>query len=154
MTEREFKRKVEPFLHIIPNGIAVMSGIFLLATQNFNSIGMFCWIAPSPAECVFDPTIECIRGTSKQAKLQWIFLGVPISLVFIIITVAMIAIVRTVRKQKRRNIQSGGDNDCAGGSRRNNHNARNKRDRRSQASRASSTSVNSNGIMGVLGNRF
>ena len=51
-------------------------------------------------------------------------------------------------------IQSGGDNDCAGGSRRNNHNARSKRDRRSQASRASSNSADSNGIMGVLGNVF
>jgi len=45
MTEPTFTKKVEFWCHFIPNAFAWGSGIFLLATNNFNSVGkssLFC----------------------------------------------------------------------------------------------------------------
>lgn len=62
MDETDFRRKIEPFCHLISNIYPVVASFFLLLGKNFNNNGMKCWIAASPIECTSNPHIECIRG--------------------------------------------------------------------------------------------
>jgi hypothetical protein len=108
MTEAAFKKKVEPFLHIIPNLYATVGALYLLFGQYFNSVGDLCWIGGAPSKCIEDSgDVECIGGDDKVYAHRWIFFDSACYLAFVIITMNMMLIILAVVKQKNRNARWG-----------------------------------------------
>lgn len=105
MRENTIRRRVEPIMHafaiLYPLGTAV-AGLWL---ELFNSSLNICWIEPYPIGCTYSmitaTSCHCTRG--KNAFIyQLAFGGAPLALIFIINIVAMIFIMVTVRRIKRR----------------------------------------------------
>ncbi|GFH50374.1 hypothetical protein CTEN210_06850 [Chaetoceros tenuissimus] len=65
MKEKEIARKLEPWLHLIANGFAIGSGIFLAFKRQFAPLGnqIKCWVATYPMFCGRDNPDECVRGS-------------------------------------------------------------------------------------------
>ena len=103
MSEVTFKRKIEPFCHIIPNVYAIAGASYLLAGQYFNSMGpVGCWINAVPPNCINDPEVECIRGDEMVSKYRRWFFGYSVYATFTIIAINMFLIVWTVFMQKKK----------------------------------------------------
>ena len=100
--DRDFAKKIEPWLHGISIGYPLLRAIVNMAVGNFNSSGVVCWIAPKPIECAFDPDVECIRGARfKLYRLIWY--NIPTLVSFVGIVYVMFVISWNVINQERRN---------------------------------------------------
>jgi len=118
MSEDNFKRKIEPLCHIIPNVYAITGASYLLGGQYFNSVGFMCWINAVPPTCIDDPDVECIRGGEMVYKYRYWFLGYSLYPIFAIITINMLLIVFSVFMQNKKSDQwrfgSSGASDSGG----------------------------------------
>lgn len=95
------KKRVEPFLHLIPICWNVFAAIFLIASGCINDVGPICWVGSKPLDCMEDPNIECERG-AKAAQYRYIFVGYQTFINFFIIIIAMIMLCVKVAKQERK----------------------------------------------------
>ncbi|GFH56978.1 hypothetical protein CTEN210_13454 [Chaetoceros tenuissimus] len=100
MSEINFKKKVEPWCHLIANITPIAIGIYLLINEEFNFAGKTCYIAAAPRECLHNDEIDCERGSKKSRKYALWFSVIPFALAFIVILTNMIIIVTKVIKQK------------------------------------------------------
>jgi len=119
MSEDTFKRKIEPICHIIPNVYAIAGASYLLAGQQFNSIGNVCWINAVPPNCINDPEVECIRGDDMVYKYRQWFFGYSVFAAFAIIAINMLLIIWSVFMQTKKSDQwrfgSSGASDSGNG---------------------------------------
>jgi len=95
------KTQIEPFLHAIPILYPITTGIFLAVTQEFNNAFTICWIAAYPFECRYNPNVECERG-KNFILYRWIFVNIPIVIVFFVVVICMITLICTVVRQENK----------------------------------------------------
>ncbi len=100
ITQRTFRQKIEPLLHLVPNVWCLWSTIFLAATNHINQADVVCWIAPQPYNCINSPDIECIRGERSYAY-RWIFGAAPNALSLMIINFIMFKIYFVVKEREK-----------------------------------------------------
>lgn len=100
MSEINFKKKVEPWCHLIANITPIAIGIYLLINEEFNFAGKSCYIAAAPRECLHNDEIDCERGSKKSRKYALWFSVIPFAIAFVVILTNMIIIVTKVMKQK------------------------------------------------------
>ena len=62
MTDDQFQKRVEVYLHAVSNALVWFSSIFLLVRGYFNVTIANCWISPYPSDCIHNPDVDCIRG--------------------------------------------------------------------------------------------
>lgn len=104
MRERRFRRKIEPYLHIIPALWCLLGAIFVVSTGSFNPFEKGaggCWIAPYPSDCIDNDEVDCIRG-GKANLLSIIFLGIPLFSSMIANVCILVVIWYTVRTQEKK----------------------------------------------------
>lgn len=102
MSEAKIKKNVEPFLHVVPIAYGVTFATFTYVTNNYNSIGTLCWIAPEPLNCEDDPEVECLNvGNSRIMK--WFGVGIPLFGCFIGNCTTLAVIWWTYRSQTKKN---------------------------------------------------
>ena len=96
-----FETIIEPFLHIIPLLWSLIGATYLSIQGffNINPNAISCGIQPYPSNCVQDETIPCQRGKNFM-KVKWIVLVIPIISVYVLITLIMILIYWTVKRQE------------------------------------------------------
>ena len=70
MSEAKIKKKFEPFLHAVPIIYSLTVSTSIYATNNYNSSGFFCWIAPQPLNCENDPKVECQSSGNSDVFIQ------------------------------------------------------------------------------------
>jgi hypothetical protein len=85
MSEDSFRHKVEPYLHIFANVLAILSSVTMIVTKSNGTVETLCWI----------PVNLPIR--------RLIFLVVPCVVSFIIISVNMTMIIGCLISQRRKN---------------------------------------------------
>jgi len=102
--DRDFAKRIEPWLHCISIGFPLLGAIVNLAMGMFNNNGFTCWISSQPPRCATIPDAvgECIRGANAEAY-KWIFAGMPGTVSFVGIIYVMVVISWTVIQQERRN---------------------------------------------------
>jgi len=99
VTLNSIKHRFEPYLHAIPLIFSFTCGIFLAATESFNSVGYVCSIATFPYQCHrLDPD-TCTRG-KNTLLYRILFQLIPIVICFIIILVSMICLLSKVQRQR------------------------------------------------------
>mmetsp|Transcript_25812 Transcript_25812/g.60774 ORF Transcript_25812/g.60774 Transcript_25812/m.60774 type:complete len:622 (+) Transcript_25812:569-2434(+) len=82
-------RWIEKYIHIVANGYAFGSALFLLRIEAFNHSGLTCWIASIPFGCGDGTDIECTRGPKEISKTLAFFVGIPALVVLVVPAVAM-----------------------------------------------------------------
>ena len=102
MSEAKIKKYAEPFLHAVPIVYSLIGAISMYGTNNYNSAGPVCWIAPEPLNCENDPEVECLSSGNSGA-MKWIFAGGPLFGVFFVNCTILALIWRTYRSQAQRN---------------------------------------------------
>lgn len=78
--------RIEPLMHLICLGFAIITASAGAFLQLYNSNGSFCWIEAYPMYCANTEQgyIKCLRG--EQAYLfQWLFAGIVIVFSFLLI---------------------------------------------------------------------
>jgi len=105
MSEENFKRKIEPICHIVPNVYAIAGASYLLGGQYFNASAKSCWINAVPPNCVYNPNVECIRGDARAGKYRLWFAVYAIYVIFAIITINMLLILWSVFVQSKKSDQ-------------------------------------------------
>lgn len=99
--ERQFKSKVEPFVHIFIFLWALSGVISILATRSINPLFGSYWVFPYPAHCKLFEQVKCIRG--EDAPILNIIYVFSTSLVsFVANFVLLAAIWWKVRSQAKR----------------------------------------------------
>jgi len=66
----------------------------------YNPTQSWCWIAPYPYSCMEDPEIECQRGYNAELY-RWLFFFAPQWAAVICITVLMVLLTLSVRKDEK-----------------------------------------------------
>jgi len=100
MKESSIKKKVEPYLHLVPLLYSITIGTFLGVTKHFNNAGSICWISPHPHDCR-SGEVECTRG--KNALFyRFMFQAIPIFVIFFIIFTCMVILICKVGKETKR----------------------------------------------------
>ena len=102
MSEAKIKKRAEPFLHAVPIVYSLAVSIYACVTNNFNSAGTLCWIAPEPPNCENDPEVECLSSGNTYA-LRWVGAGLPILVVFLGNCTMLAVIWWEYRSQVRKN---------------------------------------------------
>ncbi|VEU35650.1 unnamed protein product [Pseudo-nitzschia multistriata] len=94
---------IEKYIHILANGYAWGSAIYILSIQGFNHSGFhICWIASIPFGCGDETDIECTRGPQNISQVMSIFVGIPAVTFLVVPTIAMLALVLFLYRQQQR----------------------------------------------------
>jgi len=105
ISEDDFHKKIERYLHVLCNVTPLALSIFLLQQKYFNSDRVVCWIGAYPAECVDDTGVECIRGGTNVHMLRKYCLGyivyVVVSIIVVNMGIIIWKVVKTMRKSDR-----------------------------------------------------
>ena len=104
MKEHQLKR-YEIAFHGVPVSVGLLMGIVGLPLQLYNNSGWLCWYAPFPAGCTAEDG-NCTRG-ALAPTFRWIHYALVWTAI-VFITVAMLAIYWTVRKQEVRSLEISG----------------------------------------------
>lgn len=104
MKEKEIARKLEPWLHLIANGFAIGSGIFLAFKRQFAPLGnqIKCWVATYPFFCVRDNPDECVRGSPYTRLYANCLALLPSFITFVIACVVTMLMLYSIVKQQRK----------------------------------------------------
>ncbi|GFH61821.1 hypothetical protein CTEN210_18297 [Chaetoceros tenuissimus] len=93
MKEKEIiAKKLEFWIHFIPNSFAIMSSIFLYAKRQYAPLTNqhLCWVGTYPQGCLDDPEkMECIRGDNSTAYYAEFLLVIPFFVVYFFIFIIM-----------------------------------------------------------------
>lgn len=105
MKERDIAKKLEPWIHIVPNGFAIASTVFLLAKSQYAPLPEqhICWIGAYPQGCIGDPDVECERGSAKTPIYAAFLAVLPFFVAYFLVFAIMMIIIYTIVKQKRKN---------------------------------------------------
>ena len=90
--------QIEPILHSIPILLGLTMSILGLPFDLYNPSGWLCWIAPFPADCLFDDLVECERG-ELSSLFRWIHYGIIWSAI-LFVSIGMSLIYYTVWRQE------------------------------------------------------
>lgn len=103
MKDKEFSRRLEPWLHFMSIGWTVGGGIACWISGSFNMMeaGNICWYSPSPYDCVAKDDIPCDRG-KRAFTFGWVFGGSNF-LTLCGIAYCLYEVCETVKKQEARN---------------------------------------------------
>lgn len=101
-TEREFARKVEPWLHAVPCIYAIIGVIVGLTTDMFatNDVLLYCWAAPSPFGCRYEG--GCVSGDSYRDVFVFAAGLVEMNIITSLKVFGTFALSYTVSKQQRK----------------------------------------------------
>jgi len=88
--------RYEKWFHIVPIGIAGLSSVACLMLNVYNFSGRACWIGASPFGCK-GSSIPCERG-ENEFLLRWLFLGIWLVVIMIVMMVCMGLIYIKVRQ--------------------------------------------------------
>jgi len=102
--ERDFK-KYELVFHAVPIIIGSTMAILGLPLQLYNNAGYLCWYAPAPKNCSEFGT--CSRG-ELMGLFRWLHYGIVWSAIAFV-TISMILLYMSVRKQERSSQLLGSD---------------------------------------------
>jgi len=105
MTEDAFRTRVEPWLHLICNAYPLITAVSgsIVGVYRENEIGPGCWVNKYPENCGPDPTET--GETCKSVMIAWIFGGIPMLFLFVVVAVnnwlIYFFVRRTIEKSKR-----------------------------------------------------
>lgn len=104
LTDGTIRKRVEPWLLLLPPLISTSVGIYLFAKDFYNpSLGCPCFIGEFPDNCSTSSSVECERGETVFEDFAVIFIyGLLFILVPLVIFLSMTHIYITVRKMERR----------------------------------------------------
>mmetsp|Transcript_13388 Transcript_13388/g.30921 ORF Transcript_13388/g.30921 Transcript_13388/m.30921 type:complete len:443 (+) Transcript_13388:168-1496(+) len=94
-------KKVEIWLHFLPFLWAFVTALVVLTLEGFNSSKFWCWISSDLTECGDDTNVGCGRCRHCTNYYRWLFFFGPLAIAFVGITVAMSALVYSVRKTEK-----------------------------------------------------
>jgi len=100
VTQKAFRERIEPFLHIIPNAWCLMTTLFLAVQNYINQADVVCWIAPVPYNCINEPEIDCIYG-KRSYSYRWIFAAGPNAVSLVTISFIMYKIYLVVKAHEK-----------------------------------------------------
>jgi len=103
-SEERTKRRIEPWVHIVPLSIGWGTAIAGLPLLLYNSFGLNCWIAPYPFGCKdssrYGEEATCTRGDNAWIY-RWAFYHGFLWAVYSFTLVSMFIMYRTLLKQER-----------------------------------------------------
>ncbi|GFH44284.1 predicted protein [Chaetoceros tenuissimus] len=104
MKERDIARKVEPWIHVVPNGFAIASAIFLLAKSQYAPLPEkhICWIGAYSQGCIGDPDVECERGSAKTPIYGNFLAVIPFFIAYFLVFAIMMIIIHAIVQQNRK----------------------------------------------------
>ncbi|GFH50385.1 hypothetical protein CTEN210_06861 [Chaetoceros tenuissimus] len=104
MKEKDIARRLELWLHLIPNGWAIATAIFLAAKRQYAPLGNqhVCWIGVYPQGCLGNPDVDCERGSLKTPLYAKAVAIIPFFITYFAALVITIIMLFTIVKQKRR----------------------------------------------------
>ena len=102
MSEERFSNRVEPWFHVVCNGYPLITAVVGagIGVYGESELGTGCWVNNWPENCGTDPTEtgeEC-----KSVLIAWIFAGLPIILLLLLVAVNNIVIYVHVRNTTRK----------------------------------------------------
>jgi len=102
-SRQNVKQKVEPFLHVAPILVGLISAVVPLVTNSFNpgSRG-YCWAQDFPLHCSDNQTVDCIRGEMASTQRNFLMI-LPWLGIMVLVCVMMWKIYAAVRDQDARN---------------------------------------------------
>ena len=103
--EKDISNKLlEYILHIIPNGFAIISCMFLAVKRQYGPVpaNHGCWIAIHPRNCLHDPDVECERGGPMIFEYAKWFFVIPFMVIYVLVFCAMVIVCHHIIKQKRK----------------------------------------------------
>ncbi len=98
LPDQKITKTYEPFLHAFPILYSTSISIYTYATHNINPSGPICWIDSRPSGCEDDPDVDCISIGSKYL-LQFLGVGIPFVIVFVLNCILMGVLWWTVKTQ-------------------------------------------------------
>ncbi|CAJ1959728.1 unnamed protein product [Cylindrotheca closterium] len=105
MTEREFSRRIEPWLHAVPFVYALI-GVIVGLTSNMiatNDVFLYCWAAPSPFGCRYDGGgTSCEHGNDYRDVFVFATGLVEMNLITSLKVIATFSLSYTVSKQQKK----------------------------------------------------
>ncbi|KAL9188619.1 hypothetical protein ACHAXT_006997 [Thalassiosira profunda] len=108
MTEEQIAKRFERYMHGIAVVVAVGFAILGLPLTLYNNANLWCWIASYPANCQDNSgnpgDVPCERGQNAWLFRWLIFYG-PIWLIICTVTVFIIMLTRSVKKEEKRIVE-------------------------------------------------
>lgn len=104
MREKDFREKIEPFLHAVPALWCISGAIYIWAAKLMNpttNMGS-CFIAATPLGCNKDDEVDCEGAGDKVFLITMIYMGCPLVFCFALSIVLLVAIWHKVRSQEKR----------------------------------------------------
>jgi hypothetical protein len=104
MKEKEFAKKLEPLIHFLPNGFAIVTAVFLSVKHAYAPLPEqhLCFIGIFPPTCIGDPDIECVRGGKMTPVYAKYLAIIPLLMVYLFIVLTTIVTLHEIAKQKRK----------------------------------------------------
>ena len=104
MKDKDIAKKLEPWLHLIPNGFSIATAIFLAVDKQYAPLSNqhTCWIGIYPQGCLGNPDIECERGSMNTPMYAKALAIIPFFITYFAVLVITIVVLFTIAKQKRR----------------------------------------------------
>ena len=104
MKEKEIAKKLEPLIHILPNGFAIVTAVFLSLKHTYAPLPEqhLCWIGVYPQACISDPDIECVRGGQMTPAYAKNLAIIPLFIVYFFVVLITMTIVYEIAEQKRK----------------------------------------------------
>eukprot|EP00554_Chaetoceros_debilis_P016210 CAMPEP_0194123900 /NCGR_PEP_ID=MMETSP0150-20130528/56459_1 /TAXON_ID=122233 /ORGANISM="Chaetoceros debilis, Strain MM31A-1" /LENGTH=644 /DNA_ID=CAMNT_0038817367 /DNA_START=59 /DNA_END=1993 /DNA_ORIENTATION=+ len=104
MKEKDFREKIEPFLHAVPALWSISGAIYFWAAKLMNPSTVMgtCFIAATPLGCNKDDEVDCEGAGDKVFLITMLYMGCPLVLCFALSIVLLVAIWYKVRSQEKR----------------------------------------------------
>mmetsp|Transcript_29153 Transcript_29153/g.80052 ORF Transcript_29153/g.80052 Transcript_29153/m.80052 type:complete len:484 (-) Transcript_29153:314-1765(-) len=101
MPEHTFGRTIEPWLHLVCNVYPLVTAVVgaILGVYRENELGPGCWVNNYPENCGSDPTET--GEPCRSVLIAWVFAGIPICMLMILVAVNNYLIFRHVRRTIR-----------------------------------------------------
>lgn len=104
MKEKDIAKKLELWLHLIPNGFSIATAIFLAVEKQYAPLqnNHACWVGVYPQGCLVNPDVKCERGSAKTPIYAKFLAVIPVCTTYFLIVAIMMVILYHVLQQKRR----------------------------------------------------
>lgn len=97
--EQTLTKYIEPWMHMIPIGYDLITAFVSLKLDLLHPANVYCWIAPTPTGCEYDPTVECDRDPSFYSLFAFYVNGLP-NLVYVALLTCYMCIIGATVVQK------------------------------------------------------
>jgi len=103
MREEQFRKRIEPWLHLFPALWSIAVGTFLLAAKMINpGQSGACFIAATPPGCNTNNEVDCEGFGERQFLISLMCVGIPIVLCLIVSFCLLGAIWHKIRSQEKK----------------------------------------------------